>query len=184
MLVGSTVLAACFVVLVLAGFRQEHQSPPKVVFVKTRPELPFIYLFSKAPMPLPGSSVEMARSRVLVAIWQDGTIVTGPLPQAHPGADSVMGTLTKAELDETVRVIEESGILSTPPRFRTPECASYESLSLRLEGRLITWAKNPTLESIGHFGIARVREYLLDLEPAESKPVDKSHQFSADWFEP
>ena len=166
-------------VLICHHIVQTKGKQGKLILDANQPSLPFIFLYRFPKYPVPG---EQMVSGLVVAIWQDGRVVRAK-SEAQVGCSYVQGTLTEAQLADTIAIIEKSGILKdTAESFVTMD-AGYESIIIRTSGQIITWAESPSFEKSDRPGAKELREYLINATPCTVTPVEGYCEYPERWFE-
>ncbi len=106
------------------------------------------------------------RSRVLAAVWGDGTIVRSSPEGKEPGWYS-RSRLTTEQRAELHRAIDASGIESVAPSRHIAPGAAHLSVSLHVRGKIRTWAFSPGLDARA----SAIHEKLLSLETPNAETI-------------
>jgi len=170
-----TIAIAMFSGLVL--FFIQGCKDTKMVFDKSRPEVPFLFIYRTSGYPALNQKPPCG---LVIAIWQDGKIVRAK-SAAKVGRPHLEGKLTTEQLRRLLVIIEQSGALSCRAKQYVIIDGSNEELTLRLSNGLVTWAASPDLASCNQQGIKDLREYLLKLKAAHEIATEWPKEYPTEW---
>jgi hypothetical protein len=117
-----------------SGLSSNHSDVSEGCFVfdERRSTDPFIYIYMSPKYPLPGEDVV---GGLKVAVWQDGKVVRARTT-AEVGKSYIQGKLRPEQLNDLIRLIEQSGILATQPNESSPLHEATDVLKIRTRGGL------------------------------------------------
>jgi hypothetical protein len=183
------VLACLIVVCVLLAAlrsRVAHQdgslsdrgadSGGRVAFFDTaRSTVPFVYICMYPKYP--GDDEEVVGG-LKVAVWQNGTIVR-IRSAAEVGKAYIQGRLRPQQLDELVRLIESSGILTTKSNETSPMHQESDFLRIRTRLGLQVWSH--TVPNAENAKVKQIEDVLMAIDIPQAEPSSWEIHFPHEW---
>ena len=191
MVTRRTLIFACLIVvcLVLAALRSRREAreaaPPSddsavskdriTFFDEARATVPFVYIYMYPKDPGPDEEVVVG---LKVAVWQNGTIVRVRSP-AEVGKAYIQGRLRPQQLDDLVRLIESSGILTTKSNETSPMHQASDFLRIRTRLGLQVWSH--TVPNAENAKVKQIEEVLMAIDIPQAEPSSWEIHFPHEW---
>ena len=170
----STLIIGC------AGVR--NVGDPDHPLHSARADAPFVFIHCTPAYGPPW------RAGTLVAVWNDGTIVRAA-SEDQLGQSYVRARLTPEQLAHVRRLLGDSGLLTDHSQSWLIVDAAAETLAVRYDNQVKTWAHSPGFENTSNHDstdprITRLKQALLAI-PLDNPTPEPAATFSTypnDWY--